>query len=163
MKVPELLRAQLRCPACKGFLEVAQSALRCVGECAAAYPIVSGVPIVIDEARSIFSIRDIAAEGADGSPFATRPAGFLRRLGRQMVPANGRNLKARQMYQALAAELRQRHGAPRVLVIGGGALGSGIEALLADPSMVVLETDVYLGPRASLVCDAHDIPFADGS
>src|SRR5262249_54952282 len=51
----------------------------------------------------------------------------------------------------------------RVLVIGGQILGDGLEALLNRDSIDLVETDVTLGARTSLVCDAHDLPFADAS
>jgi SAM-dependent methyltransferase len=47
-----------------------------------------------------------------------------------------------------------------VLVIGAGALGDGIEALLDDLALDVIETDVYIGARTTVVCDAHQLPFA---
>jgi SAM-dependent methyltransferase len=50
-----------------------------------------------------------------------------------------------------------------VLVVGGGDLGEGLGVLTADPGVELVETDVYLGPRVGVVCDAHALPFADGA
>ena len=50
-----------------------------------------------------------------------------------------------------------------MLVVGGSVAGEGFEQLLDDPALELVETDVALGPRTSLVCDAHDLPFADGT
>jgi len=47
-----------------------------------------------------------------------------------------------------------------VLVIGSGVEGDGIEVLLRARDTTLIETDVALGPRTGLVCDAHDLPFA---
>ncbi len=33
----------------------------------------------------------------------------------------------------------------------------------SDPNFEIIETDVYIGPRTGVVCDGHDLPFADGS
>jgi SAM-dependent methyltransferase len=52
---------------------------------------------------------------------------------------------------------------PRVLVVGGRVLGQGIEHLLGQPDIELVETDVAFGPRTGLICDAHDIPFEDGT
>jgi SAM-dependent methyltransferase len=38
-----------------------------------------------------------------------------------------------------------------------------MELLLAHSDVELVETDVHLGPRTALVCDAHDLPFEDGS
>lgn len=52
---------------------------------------------------------------------------------------------------------------PRVLVIGGANEGRGFgdDELWADIDLI--ETDVAFGPRTNAVCDAHDLPFTDGS
>ena len=52
---------------------------------------------------------------------------------------------------------------PRVLVIGGRVLGQGMESLANQPGIELIETDVRLGPRTALLCDAHNIPFKDKS
>jgi SAM-dependent methyltransferase len=48
-------------------------------------------------------------------------------------------------------------------VVGGGTLGAGMAPLLDHPAVDATETDVWLGPRTRLVCDGHDLPFADGT
>jgi SAM-dependent methyltransferase len=52
---------------------------------------------------------------------------------------------------------------PRVLVLGGSILGHGMEALLSNPKLDLIETDISFGPRTAMICDAHDIPFCDES
>jgi SAM-dependent methyltransferase len=51
----------------------------------------------------------------------------------------------------------------RVLVVGGGTMGAGIEALVEAEGLELVETDVFAGPRTGVVCDAHALPFVDGS
>jgi len=41
--------------------------------------------------------------------------------------------------------------------------GEGFGALLATPGLELLQTDVAPGPHTALICDGHDLPFADGS
>ncbi len=52
---------------------------------------------------------------------------------------------------------------PKVLVLGGARLGAGLEAIIDIASIEFVESDVYLGPRTTLVCDAHWVPFEDAS
>jgi SAM-dependent methyltransferase len=52
---------------------------------------------------------------------------------------------------------------PRVLVIGGSRVGQGMEEFANDPRLDLVESDVSFGPRTSLICDAHQLPLADGS
>jgi SAM-dependent methyltransferase len=51
----------------------------------------------------------------------------------------------------------------RVLVIGGGTLGDGMESIDSDPRLEIINTDVYIGDRVDVACDAHQLPLADGS
>ena len=52
---------------------------------------------------------------------------------------------------------------PRVLVIGGGTVGDGLEALYADDRIDLLAFDVYASANVQLVADAHRIPLVDGA
>jgi SAM-dependent methyltransferase len=52
---------------------------------------------------------------------------------------------------------------PVVLVVGGGTLGSGAEALYDDPRVGVVAFDIYGSPLVQFVADAHAIPLADAS
>jgi SAM-dependent methyltransferase len=51
----------------------------------------------------------------------------------------------------------------RVLVVGGGRLGAGLEALVHTSGVELWETDVYLSPRVVVACDGHALPFADAA
>jgi SAM-dependent methyltransferase len=50
---------------------------------------------------------------------------------------------------------------PRILVIGGGTIGSGAEALYQQRDLELVGTDIYPSEWTSLVCDGHKLPFAD--
>src|SRR3546814_5193397 len=65
--------------------------------------------------------------------------------------------------QTCALPICSRSARPRVLVVGGGIVGSGMEPLLHAPGIELVETDVALEERTQLVCDAHDLPFDDAS
>ena len=51
----------------------------------------------------------------------------------------------------------------RLLVIGGGAVGSGVQAMYDDPEVQVIGTDIYHSPHVTLIADGHRLPFADQS
>ena len=42
-------------------------------------------------------------------------------------------------------------------------MGSGMEQLLANQNIHLVETDVGFGPRTQVICDACNLPFADRS
>jgi SAM-dependent methyltransferase len=137
----------LRCPATGEPLHRAGDALE--SESGRRYRIVGGVPVLIAEERSLFS----------ASPARPRPPSRARALAAHL-PRDSYNAGTDRLVARLRELLPER---PRVLVVGGGTLGAGMGPLLDDPAIDATETDVWLGPRTMLVCDAHDLPFADGS
>src|SRR6476659_9708686 len=150
----------LRCPRCRSPLTLRGDLYVCSGEeCGRSYPLASGgIPVLIDEDQSVFSIATFVAQ---------RPT-FFHRLGpvasflRRFVPEIGANLRSKRNYRTLHDRLAAAGVKPRVLVLGGSILGEGMEALDSS-ALEVVESDVALGPRTRLICDAHSIPFADGS
>lgn len=78
-------------------------------------------------------------------------------LGR-FLPKISANLKAAENYRRFTSLLP----GPRVLIVGGRILGEGSEELVS-PGLQTVETDIALGPRTQIVCDAHSLPFADAS
>ncbi|HUO84034.1 MAG TPA: methyltransferase type 11, partial [Thermoanaerobaculia bacterium] len=128
-------------------------------ECRRSYPLAPGaIPVFIDEETSLFSTQSFL----DARPTFFHPLGRVASLLRMFVPDIGANLRSRSNYRNLKELLLRRGGAPRVLVLGGSILGHGMEAL-DSPEIELIETDVALGPRTRMICDAHSIPFADGS
>ena len=120
---------------------------------------VDGVPVLIHEANSLFTVADFAA----GRATTFQPPSRLRRLLGRAVPSLSKNHRAAANYARLAKMLKAEAPQPRVLVLGGSILGQGMEVLADDPAITLAETDVAWGPRTALIADAHDIPFADGT
>lgn len=161
LRLPPALLAHLRCPVCGGRLTACGAELCCeAAPCGMRFPIVDGVPVLINEAHSLFNIADYV----DGrtSPLTQQRAG-LRALADRLIPSISRNLAAEANFARLADLLLARSPAPTVLMVGCGAGGAGLAALLARPGITVVDSDVAPGPRAALICDAHDLPFDDGT
>lgn len=76
-----------------------------------------------------------------------------------LLPSLGRSYASRRNYARLAQRLE---GSRRVLVVGGRVLGGGMQPLI-EHHAALLETDIALGPRTMLICDAQWLPFADES
>jgi SAM-dependent methyltransferase len=142
----------LRCPA-TGQRLVRRDGEFVTDDGARRYPVTRGVPVLIAEERSLFDLDSITDGGTGGR------SSLLGRL-LALPPTHTRNVAARAN---LAELVRLLGGNGRVLVIGGRIIGAGMEALLAAPGVEPVETDVALGPRTQIVCDAHDLPFAEGS
>ena len=151
--------ALMRCPGCRGELRRTGDALACA--CGASYPIVRGVPVLIHEPRSIFTIAEVVNDASSISPTAKSVSLKSRIL--EALPQISKNWAAPDNFRRMTEVLRARPGHKRVLVIGGGVLGYGMESLVGDPNFSFVETDVFVGPRTTHVADAHDLPFVDGA
>ena len=138
----------LRCPATHSRLRRDGPAL--VSEDGSRrYPIVRGVPVLIDEERSLFRLADFTP----GGPRARRRSCAAARV--RSSRATPTTPAPSGSSHACASCCRQR---PRVLVVGGGTLGAGLGPLLDDPAVDATETDVWIGPRTVLVCDGARPP-----
>ncbi len=120
--------------------------------------------LIADEA-SLFDAADYrAGHHHAGSERPRRMHAVLRALG-ALSPSVSRKVSPRQNFADLRARLERiasdQARRPRVLVVGGAVQGIGSEALLASGTIDFCETDVVIGPRTQLVCDAHNLPFRD--
>jgi SAM-dependent methyltransferase len=157
-------QALLRCPRCTATLSWTDEAASCTGPaCAIRYPITDGVPVLIDESKSIFDIADFLARRETTFRSSDR---ILKDTFSGVMPRIGHNVKAAGNYArfaALLAALATPARRARVLVVGGSILGKGMEPLATHPALELVETDLALGPRTMMICDGHDLPFIDSS
>lgn len=152
----------LRCPCCAAPLRraAATGGWRCDGDPAHAFGEVDGVPVLLNPARSVFRAEDFAP-GAR-TTFKSPPAWALA-LGR-WLPSPSRDVSAARCRERLATWLAARPPERRrVLVVGCGDGSVDHGPLGRVAPALWLETDVSLAGRARIVCDASDLPFADGS
>jgi SAM-dependent methyltransferase len=153
------LLALLRCPATgRPLARDGDGRLR-AAEDGPAYDVVDGVPVLL--AGPAMALPPHAGAPTGGAP------GRLERLAKRVVqapPSIVRNVGSEENYETLRDLLDGSPARPRrVLVVGGATEGIGIRPLLDAPGLDVVETDVALGPRTQVVCDAANLPFADGS
>jgi SAM-dependent methyltransferase len=165
MRNPELstgTQEQLRCPVCRGKLRTADATFLCTrSDCAARFPVVDGVPILLNEARSVFSTSDfLLRRDTTFQLHRNRVERLLHGL-LDLLPDISGSVGAKRNYASFTDSLLQQTPAPKVLIIGGSILGEGMTPLTINPAFELIATDVSFGPLTVLVCDAHDIPFDD--
>jgi SAM-dependent methyltransferase len=156
------MRSRLRCPVCKTGLKVTTEGAVCVGiQCRSRFPSVDGVPILINEANSIFSLDDFKRR--QDTTFKLHRSRLQSMLDGvlDLLPDISTSIGTTENYARLRDLLRAQADYPKVLVIGGSILGQGMEALAGARDLELVATDVSFGPLTAVVCDAHDIPFAD--
>ncbi|HBE18536.1 MAG TPA: methyltransferase type 11 [Cyanobacteria bacterium UBA11149] len=162
LKLTESTQEQLCCPICHSkLLEEAEIFLCTNSQCQAKFPIVDRIPVLINESASIFSLRDFVDR--QNTTFNITPTSKIKRILVNLVPQNSVNIQGSKNYKILTELLLKQSEKPKVLVLGGGILGQGMEALASVPSIDIIASDVSFGPETSLICDAHDIPFKDKS
>jgi SAM-dependent methyltransferase len=153
----------LCCPRCRSELRNGPQ-LACTNpQCpyGGGFPAAGGQPILIDFDASIFTREEFLQRGGDsvlnrdneGKGLKARIRGFL----------NGKNRAPVKFAALILQEVRKLSARPRLLVIGGGAKGSGTEALYAAADVELIGTDVYASPFTVAIADAHRLPFRDGS
>jgi SAM-dependent methyltransferase len=154
--VKEGTLALLRCPICRSSLRRSNQCYFCTApECQGEYPVVQGIPVLINEGSSVFRTEDFLQQ----RPTTFRASSRFAQLVESCIPVISQNVGAAQNYQNFAKLIKDQFARPRILVLGGSILGEGMLPLASDPSIEWIETDVSFGPRTALICDAHDIPF----
>jgi SAM-dependent methyltransferase len=68
-----------------------------------------------------------------------------------------------RMLELLSADAAGAERRPRILVVGGGTVGSGLKSLYSNPAIELIAFDIYVSPYTQFVGDGHAIPLADAS
>ena len=153
---PQPLAAGFVCPADKNILIQQGDRLTCT-DCKRQFPIVRGIPVLINDSASVFRVSDYqtqdAYQGASGyggtldTSTGLRKAyhRFARRLNYAPMPGGD--------FDFLSPILAENPQA-KVLVIGAGERQYSCDATY---------TDVAFARNISCICDSHDIPYPDQS
>ena len=123
------------------------------------FPVADDVPVLINFERSVVerkNVIDTSAASVIARPDHSFLAKFVKSLLSPEKKATKRNIAS------FVQKLKDASAKPRVLVIGGGSVGQGMDALYDDPDSTVSAFDIYATPRIQFVADAHDIPIIDG-
>ena len=75
----------------------------------------------------------------------------------------GTNDVARACCAIFLRQVKKNNKRPSILVIGGGARGSGADELYDDTSIDLVGTDIYASSNTRIVADGHQLPFIDAS
>ncbi len=121
------------------------------------FPIIDGRPILVDFDRSVLNSDEVIASRGR-SQLGRKPTylgGIQRFLTQPAIKVTDKNIAK------IIKSFEEQSVRPRALIIGGGAVGIGIEQLYQDENVDLFSFDIYLSDNVQLVADAHDIPFVD--
>jgi SAM-dependent methyltransferase len=157
------IRDILVCPRCRGPLRDSIAGLRCTqpscGLADQVFPTVAAQPALIDFDQSILDRAELVA--SSGSSYVERSNGVLARAVPRIL--FGYNHAAEAKAAQILADVKTSTLPARLLVIGGGAVGSGVQAMYDDPQVQVIGTDIYRSSHVTLLADGHRLPLADQS
>jgi SAM-dependent methyltransferase/uncharacterized protein YbaR (Trm112 family) len=155
MKISEAMQQKLVCPSTKGKLQKNGDYLESVIDPTIRYPVIDGVPILINNENSLFSIDDFIKK--INTTFDLNENKIKKTL-RKVVSEIGVNIKAKKNYSEIVTMLPSNS---KILVIGGSIKGKGMDAIYSNESFEIIGSDVTFGPHTKIISDAHDIPFED--
>jgi len=152
----------LRSPCCEAAL--AENLTRCE-LCGGEFPGVKGVPVLIDFDQSAMD-RGETVGSAGASQIARselRQGVASGLLAKAAEFFGGRNQVAAGNIAKFLQLVRARNPRSRVLVIGGGAVGEGLQSLYGAEDVGIIAFDVYRSGLVQMVADGHQIPLRSGS
>lgn len=147
----------LRCPRTgTALVQVSSDTLSC--SAGHEYRIVNGKPVLIDFSDSVISEDEIALSAAASQIRRSSYGGVAAKVKRLLSPEKVETL---ENVQKLCTDLKARDAPRRVLVVGGGSIGQGMNALYDSPDIVVYSFDIYDSPYVQFIADGHHIPTPD--
>jgi SAM-dependent methyltransferase len=155
----------LACPRCQSRLTEVPDAVRCTSsKCRLGadgpFARIGRWPILVDFEHSILTRDELSREHVASAPAAHRWSvdRLPPRLRSLWKPRNRVAARNADLLLALLAK-----PSPLVLIVGGGTMGNGMEAVYANPDLRLLAFDIYGSPLTQLIADAHQIPLASES
>ncbi len=153
MKLSKEIQEKLRCPVTKSRLVQNGNYLENQEHSNIRYPIIDGIPILINNENSLFSIDDFIKKR--NTTFNLRE-NKIKLLIKKILPTISANIKAERNYEELSSLLPDQS---KILILGGSIAGYGMDAIYSRESVELIGSDVSFGPYTKVISDGHDIPF----
>jgi ubiquinone/menaquinone biosynthesis C-methylase UbiE/uncharacterized protein YbaR (Trm112 family) len=123
-----------------------------------AYEFIGDCPVLIDFDKGLLKKENIETQNT----FIKRHSysgilDFLRRLVSPLQDITAENVNY------INDLLFRSTSTPRVLIVGGGAIGQNMDSFYSDPRIALVSFDIYVSPNVQFVADGHNIPLADNS
>jgi SAM-dependent methyltransferase len=149
LELPEVLV----CPTCRSRLA---SPWQTCSSCGCHFLTVDGKPVLVDFEHSVLDRAELVTSSGASPIKKTLRSKVLETV---LLAFQYKNRVAPQQVNVLLDLARQLRSRPRVLVVGGGTIGAGMEKLYHRSDIDIVGFDIYATPYVQLIADAHHIPF----
>jgi SAM-dependent methyltransferase len=153
------------CPCCLNapLKKITEAALHCADTSCYGYEhpftIIDKQPILIDFRSSFFKKENY--NNAQLGKVLSRRKGKFHAIIKKIIHGNG--LKSKLKVDALIHHLAKTNRHANLLIVGGGAIGNGTQAVYNNATINTVSFDIYLSDNTNFVADAHQIPLKDAS
>jgi SAM-dependent methyltransferase len=122
------------------------------------YPLINGKPILVNFEDSVLNKEAVQSSAAESQIERKDYRGASRFIKKLLSPEKE---ETRRNIERLRGLLTDRAKPARLLIIGGGSVGQGMDPFYDDPDIKVYSFDIYASPFVQFIADAHEIPMPD--
>lgn len=144
----------LRCPKSGAELKRNGTYMVAENEARTSYAIVEGYPVLVDYDDSIIKESIGASSSIDRPSYS----GWKRLLKKVASPDKRSTANNVSEFVKLVKDMNDQ---PRVLIVAGGSIGQGMQALYDDRQVQLVGFDIYGSEHVQFIGDAHKIPLPD--
>ena len=160
----KILIKDLCCPKCKSELNEKKGLVICSNiECSYSHSpflIINDKLILVDFDNSVIQYDSILNSNASSMVKRTIKFSKLEKFAKSVL--NGSN-KVSVNNVGICVDLLKNIHNPRILIIGGGTIGSGCEYITNHFHDTITSFDIYNSDNIDFIADAHSIPLKDES
>ncbi len=122
------------------------------------YEIINRYPILVDFEHSILSKETTMFRRAKSVIQRTNYKGLNKSLKKLVSP--NKKITIENVNEILT-RLNSSNSESKVLIIGGGAVGQGMDSVYEEEFVQLISFDIYASPYVQFVADAHKIPLPE--
>ena len=118
------------------------------------YSVIDNYPVLVDFKNSVIDkdSTEVLASKKE-RPEYSGLTGIAKKLVSPPNPITSHNV------ESLISTLQLKKGKTRVLIVGGGAIGHGMQPLYNDPNIDLVSFDIYASENVQFIADGHNIPL----